>query len=144
MTALSDYRATTRRLATLDAELNAAIDKLLAARRDRRAEDVTPLRLKCGELEKATDEALFVASAAHCRYWRERARALRTEIVSASLTAMVKLSHAARLSGDGLPQGFGTFGHDVGMAPEPAPGDLGEIPAKAPEAPSLDRADEEV
>lgn len=139
-----EYKTCAKRVEKLDAQLSIALDKLKAARDERRPEGITTLRVQAEALERETEDALNEALEAHRQYWRERAEELRKEMVAA-LVPIVRYRQAVMCTGQRLSLDAPLITQQALAAHDgPPPADLGEIPTDPPDSPALDRAEDEL
>lgn len=96
------YQGAVKALTKAEAAHRKNLDALYQAREARNAAQVTPLRRDCEKSERALQDALGEAHAAHRSYWAERRDALRDELDRASL-AIAEFDALALLAGDRAP-----------------------------------------
>ena len=96
------YQAAAKQLTKAEAAHRKNLEALHTAREARNAAQVTPLRRDCEKSERALQDALQAAHAAHRTYWSQRRDALRDELKRIALV-LAEYNAFARLAGDQSP-----------------------------------------
>lgn len=101
-TAADRYQVAAKQLTKAEAAHRKNLEVLHTAREARNAAQVTPLRRDCEKSERALQDALQAAHAAHRTYWSQRRDALRDELKRIALV-LAEYNAIARLAGDQAP-----------------------------------------
>ena len=139
-----EYNNSMKRVAKLEKQLSAALDKLAKARTDQRPDDVATYRHQAQELETDLEAAVYEARQLHPLLLAGTSQGDR-EHVPASVPAWAMYRQALRYAGSQAPLDAGL---DVNLMQRGhayhADMLAGDLPTEPPDSDVLDRADEEI
>lgn len=132
------------KLAKVEKELNAILEKLALARAERHAEETTKLRVKAQELEREVESALEDAHETHRAYWTAQARLAEKKLTDLALPLMGEIDAARKACGGMCHNAALGFLQHLAHTWLPPFVAGGNVPLAPPDSKVLDRAEDEI
>lgn len=140
-----EYMSADSNLSMIEKELTAALEKLAIARADKRADEVTKLRMKAQALERDTEAMLEECFAAHCAYWRDVAIQTEQELGILAGPLLAKINVARWASGAAVHSKPGlSFIQRLDVQGLPKCSPDGPVPLVFSGSKALDRSEKEI
>lgn len=141
----ADYLKAARALSKAEDALNAALDRLAAAREAADPERITPARIRAQAAEREAEAASEAAFQAHKAHWRAQAQDAERRLIESVGPHISEVNALHRLAGSLTPNPARGLIESMFAEPRQAFAPKGsDVPLEFPDSPALDRAEAEI